>query len=387
MGVKRFTGDEGERGAVLVLVALFIPVLVAFLIFVVDVGNWMEHQRHLQVQADASAFAAAQEFQPCNNAKIFAAAGQYAGAGSVTTPSGGTVSSNSPSYNAQVGNTSSANIHVLVNSKTFYNQASTSSPSTPDDTTASDPCNPPAGQTPMVDVKATETNLPWYFKAFSSVPFINAEARVSILQQTTAQNVEALAVANSAPVAATAYVVNEDNNDAIVARAPLTDLGPNGQGQDVWANSSTPVAVNINRTNSANADLGVVIALSGNPSDTTCGDPYVVCFDQSSTTGPSLMHIQGWSAGGNPSLTGPLARSVTLSTPAGSTCTDGYFSNSSASCTETISAWVDYGSTNTTGVTVKPVVGVGQSTGTTEGSLTAGATSGTAVKWSGTVSP
>jgi Flp pilus assembly protein TadG len=397
MRSTRFTGEESEQGAVLVLVALFVPVLVAFLIFVIDVNNWMEHQRHLQVQADASAFAAAQQYQPCNNAKIYAAAGQYAGVGSVTTAAGGTVTSNSPSYNTQVGGTSSANIHVLVNSKTFYSQASTSSPHTPDDTTASDPCNPPAGQIPMVDVKATETNLPWYFKALSSVPYINAEARVSILQQTIANNVEALAVANTVPVAARAYVVDEANNDAIVASTPLTDLGPNGQGQDVWANAcpnavipmscpsgatpAGPLAVTVNKPN-----LGVVIALSGNPSDTACGDSYVECFDESSATGPSLLHIQGWSAGGTPSLTAPLARSVTLSTPQGSTCTDGYFSNSTTTCTETISAWVDYGSKKTTGVTVKPVVGVGQATGTTEGGLTPGATSGTAVQWTGTVS-
>ena len=100
----------------------------------------------------------------------------------------------------------------------------------------------------------------------------------------------------------------------------------------------------------------MVIALSGNKNDTTCGHPYVQCFDQSSSTGPSLLHIQGWSAAGTPSLTGPLARSVALSAPAGSTCSDAYYSNTTTTCTETISAWVDYGSTNTKGVTVKPVV-------------------------------
>jgi hypothetical protein len=94
-----------------------------------------------------------------------------------------------------------------------------------------------------------------------------------------------------------------------------------------------------------------------------------------------LLHIQGWSAAGTGTLTAPLARSVTLSTPPPDTCTDGYFSDSTTTCTETIAAWVDYGSTNTTRVSVKPVVA-----GSTEGALTKGATSGTAVQWTGTIS-
>jgi hypothetical protein len=378
---------EGERGAVLVLVALLAPVFVALLIYVIDVGNWNEHQRHLQVQADAAALAAAQGFQPCSNSNIYSRAGEYSGAASVSTPSGPVSSASDPGpasdpvapFNKQVGGTSAGNIHVLVNSKTFYNQPSTSLPKTPDDTTASDPCNPPAGQAPMVDVKETETGLPWYFKAFASVPYINAEARVSIFRETTANDAEALAVADSSAVAARAYFVNEDNN-AILASVPLSDLGQNAQGQEVWGNPSAPSALAITKTSGSVAHIGVIIALSGNPNDTTCGHTFVQCFDQSSTTGPSLLHIQGWSAAGTGTLIAPLARSMTLSTPPPNTCTDAYFSNSTSTCTETISAWVDYGTTNTKNVTVKPSIG-----GTAGGAMTPGATNGTAVQWNGTV--
>jgi Putative Flp pilus-assembly TadE/G-like len=366
---------ESERGAVLVLVAVFVPVIIALFIYVIDVDNWMEHKRHLQVQADASALAAANYFQPCSDPSIYQTAGQYAGVPTVSTPNGPQTSA-TPLYNSQVGSTVSSSIHVLINSLTFYNQSSTSLPKTPDDTITSDPCS-----ANMVDVKITETGLPWYFRPLSSVGFINAEARVSLFQQTYAPNAEALAVSDSGPVAATAYFVNEDNNDAILGSTPLTSLGLNAQGQTVWANSSAPAAVAINKTSGSVAHIGVVIALSGNKSDSTCGDPYVQCFDNTSTTGPSLLHIQGWSAAGTGTLTAPLARSVTLSTPSPDTCTDGYFSHAATTCTATISAWVDYGSTNTTGVSVKPVVA-----GTTESALTKGATSGTAVQWTGTVS-
>src|SRR5947209_2363240 len=79
---------DSERGAVLVIFALLAPVLVAFLIYVIDVNNWNEHKRHLQVQVDSAALAAAAGFQPCDNHEIYSRAGEYSGASSVTTPSG-----------------------------------------------------------------------------------------------------------------------------------------------------------------------------------------------------------------------------------------------------------------------------------------------------------
>src|SRR4051794_305235 len=138
---------RSERGAVVVMLALFAPVAILLAAFALDTGNWFLHKRHLQVQADAGALAAAQEFQPCVNASIYATAGQYAGAATVTTP-GGNVTSSTPLYNPQVGGTAQSHLHTLVNSKTYYSQAS------PVDTTAVEkaPC-----EALMVDVKATET--------------------------------------------------------------------------------------------------------------------------------------------------------------------------------------------------------------------------------------
>lgn len=337
-----------QRGAMALTVALLFPALLVLGVVAVDFGNWFVHKRELQTQADAAALAGADNFRfPCDNTSITAAAQSYAG----------------KDHNI-FANLPAAGTHFVLNQSNFYGQ------SKPGDSGLSGtPCNDRA-----VDVKMTETDVPGIFTSLL-VPFINAQARVSILQQTTANSLEALAVADSAPVAATAYFVDEGNNDAILASAPLKDLGPNAQGQEVWGNPSG-LAVAINKPN-----IGVVIALSGNKSDTTCGDPYVQCFDESSTTGPSLLHIQGWSAAGTPSLTAPLARSVALTTPPGSTCSDAYFSNSTTTCTETISAWVDYGSTNTKGVTIKPVVA-----GSNETALTPGATNGTAVQWTGTIS-
>jgi Flp pilus assembly protein TadG len=331
----------GERGAVLVFFALFAPVAVLFLSFVIDIGNWFDHARHLQLQADAGALAAAQAFQPCNDSAIYSAAGQYSGASSVKTPTGGSATAGSPLYNPQIGGTTQANIHELVNSPTYYEQPS------PVDSSVNT-TNPCASE--MVDVKLTETDLPWYFRLLS-VPYINAHARVEILQETSARGMEPLAVAQTAPVAAKAYFVNEDKSNEVLASVGLEQTSTNAQGQGVWTDAKgIPVPVTINKTNLATAHIGVVIALSGNAGHTKCGETYVQCFDEQ--TGP-LLHIAGYSNEGKGTLKAPLAHRVTLSPV---TCTDGYFSSATGSCTFTISAKIDYGSTNMHGVTVTPKV-------------------------------
>lgn len=338
-----------DRGAVLVMFAVFAPIAILFAALAIDASNWFLHKRHLQVQADAGVFAAAHEFQPCIDSKIYAAAGQYGGASSVATPSG-SVTSTSPLYNTQIAGTSQSDIHEIVNSKTYYNQSS------PVDSTAqtTKPC-----EALMIDVKMTETNLPWYWRAFSSVPYINAHARIEIRQETTATKVEPLAVAETAPLEAAAYFVDEDNNNAILKKAVLSNLGPNSEGQDVWSNPSAPLELAINHPH-----IGVVIALSGNKGDTACGDPNVECFGRktanekaSLTSAEPLLHIAGYSKAGSGTLTVPLAREVTLSSPVPNTCTDGYFSNAAGSCSFTVAAKLDYGSAITKGVSVTPIVG------------------------------
>jgi uncharacterized membrane protein len=114
-----------ERGAVLVMAAIWHPVLLLFGTFVIDVGNWFVHKRHLQMQADAAALAGAQEFHypGCSNSAVFARVADYGG----------------DLYNAQVGGTSSS-VFRLVNSKTYHGQATSTAPDiTPDDTVAQNP--------------------------------------------------------------------------------------------------------------------------------------------------------------------------------------------------------------------------------------------------------
>ena len=53
---------EIERGSILVMCAVMIPVFLLLTALVVDVGNWYTHKRQLQNRADAGAFAAGVEY-------------------------------------------------------------------------------------------------------------------------------------------------------------------------------------------------------------------------------------------------------------------------------------------------------------------------------------
>lgn len=181
---RTLTRDEG---AVLPLVAVWIFVLLLFAVFAIDVGNWFVHQRHLQLQADDAVFAGGQDFQQCfgggagDNA-IFSAATKYAGL--VTTSDtarwpGGSYSASGPStYNGQIGGNNRGTVTAYYQSKTYPPPGGPSDT----DTQTTGPCEPPANQANMFDVKMTEAGLPLFFgqlPGFSSVN-LHAHARVQL---------------------------------------------------------------------------------------------------------------------------------------------------------------------------------------------------------------
>src|SRR3954468_17659593 len=151
-----------ERGGVLLIVALCMPVLIGFTGLVLDVGNWFEHSRHLQTQADAAVLAAAGDMRfPCDasvNSKIAARVEEYG-----------------KDRNPQVGGTDPKNVKLALNSRNWPDQ-----PSPVDNTVAvGQPCT-----AQMIDVKMTEHDLPWFLKATGVVHNINARARVALFAKT-----------------------------------------------------------------------------------------------------------------------------------------------------------------------------------------------------------
>jgi Flp pilus assembly protein TadG len=298
--------SRDERGATLVLFVIFLPVLVLMLSFVLDVGNWFMHRRHLQMQADAAALAAARDLaSPCSNGTVNDTAASYGGR----------------DYNAQIENRQSA-VHMVVNSRTYYNQTS------PVDTTVD--TNPPCTSL-MVDVKLTETDVPWYFRV-AHVPFINAHARVGLFTIDRYTGSLPLAVPTVEPKKVVARFVDEDTG-TVMAETPLTRDTTTG-GLTYWNNSAAPLPVTIDKPN-----IGVRIVVSGSNS-TTCGDPLVECFDKGSANG--LAYIRGWTrAGSGAQPNPPLARSVTLEA---GTCPDAYFMQIASQCKIGVRATIDIGS-------------------------------------------
>jgi hypothetical protein len=298
-----------ERGGVLVTVVLFLPVIVLLITFVVDVGNWFEHKRHLQLQADAGALAGAGGFTvPCADDPIVDETRRYAGDPAHGSP-----------YNLQVAPTDQANVHVLINSTSYWNEGGTNY------SDGGPPCS-----ARMVDVKITESNLPWFF-GLDVVPAINAHARVEIRALSRSQGALPVAVPDPNPQVARATFVNNVTGE-VLASTPLTKVGI-VDGLAVWDNATAPVSVPISASH-----IGVRIALGGAAS-TSCGDPLVDCYDLESAGG--IVSARGYDATTSAAQPNPpVARSVTLFP---GSCPDPYFSTQTSTCTVGVEAVVDFG--------------------------------------------
>jgi hypothetical protein len=307
---------KDDAGAVLVMVAVMLPVLILFVSFVANVGNWFEHKRHLQLQADAAVLAAAGTYTTlCSDLAIANTAGAY---------SGGT-------YNAQVGATPANRVHMSLNSPTFWNQ---SSPTDPDFAGGS---NSSACASQMIDVKMTENDLPWFFRV-ASVPYINARARVQFQQ--LSQQAGALPLAVPDPNVKSASVIFIDQSGGILATKPLASRGTqtlNGQSLVRWDNVGNPASVTVPGTcapGDSNGCASVVFALSGkttpidvasNNLTTICSQALVICYGGPTASPTGLLFIHGYaSTGGTPTNTNPIVRDVQLvTTGVSGGCSDG----------------------------------------------------------------
>jgi Flp pilus assembly protein TadG len=313
-----------ERGGVLVFTVIALPVLVLCASLVIDVGNWFEHKRHLQMQADSAALAAALDMRhPCSDATVTDTAASYGGR----------------DWNPQVQN-KQPNVHMLINSDRYYNQSS------PVDTTVD--TRPPCTSA-MIDVKLTETDLPWYFK-LAQVPFINAHARVGLYTIDSYIGSLPLAVPEVDPKKVVAKFVDESKTpsdpDYVLATKELTKVGLSN-GLVIWDNATAPLPVTVDREK-----IGVRIIISGS-SSTNCGDPLVDCFDGGSSNG--VVYLRGWSGAGSATQpNAPLARDVTL---VPGTCADAYFTSSGTSCTIGVRAKVEFGGIPSTGASLTANIG------------------------------
>jgi Putative Flp pilus-assembly TadE/G-like len=318
-----------QDGSVLVIVAVAMTSLVLIAAFVIDVANFYSHKRHLQVQADAAALAGAHNLTAagCSNSLIDSGARAYGGSDS---PDGTLI--RTQAYNDQLGGTPAKKVHILVNSTTYWDGADTSWNSG-DPKADGAPCG-----TGYVDIKATESNLPWFFGFGGFVKSINAHARVSLFEQSTANGTLPIAVPNPLPTSAAAIFINEATK-AVLATQPFTHVGPSGT-LDMWQTSAGSVTLPGTAT-------GVVIAMSGRQTlqlsgltlAEICSQQLTDCYD-SSADPPNigLSFIRGYSASGSGTQPNkPILRSVEL---IGATCSP-YFAK--GTCIYDVVARIDAG--------------------------------------------
>jgi hypothetical protein len=315
-----------ERGAVISIVALGLLALVLMVAFVVDVANWKVHKRHLQLQADAAALAAAHTlgYGACSNATISADAHRYGGADASGVAS---------LYNNQVGGTPASKMHILINSSGYFGDTGAG------DNTDGLPCTKG-----YVDIKATETDLPWFLGFGGIVPKINAHARVSLLQQSSANGTLPIAVPNPLPTVAAAIFINEGTG-AILGSEILSPLPPSGPLELYGSGTSGLPLVTVA------ARTGVVIALTGKPAASfsltgtlaeICQQNLTDCYDAGAGDPPTqgLSFIRGYSTSGSGAQPNePILRSVELF-PTGA-CVSPYFSD--GTCTYDLVARIDAG--------------------------------------------
>jgi hypothetical protein len=332
-GACRRIGRD-ERGQVVVVFALLLPMLLAFGSIVISVGNWYVHKKHLQTLVDAGALAAAPKFVGCSfqfgdpaaaNHAIRAAALEYAG-----DPTRDPVT-----WNRQLQEP--GDVHVLLNSSRYWESGD------PIDGTGvlaldytwdvdgngggGDPCGERA-----LDVKATDQDVPLLFGILPLFPDVKARAMIEVRQIVEQNGMLPWAVPEVEPAAVAALFVDENSGDVIAAQQ-LEQRDLASLPFDEWVTSGldwsttppTEVVPNASRVDLRFENTGVVILVakvtpfpSGGALSLTgtltqiCGQaPSIVSCYAGSGNQDGLTFIHGWNdENGTPAR--PVVRDVSV---------------------------------------------------------------------------
>ena len=268
---QRPSTARDERGAVMVLVAVTLPVIFLFVAFGVEVGHWYDYSRNLQNRADAAALAAGDAYgATCFGSNVTSAqtdvigqtAQQYAGPPLQDINNPYSVPNNLPypySTFAQYQNVPNLtrgtppNYHLLLNSTAYWNKGGTNWSMESTAQRTADPAPPSSlaicgstdedGNTgPMADVRITQSNIGLFFPFFGFTPTISAHARVGLQGIGAENNIIPLAVRD--PAEERCVEANFFRGGTQIATVPLTRKGTDPNTGDVqWDNSSAPVSV------------------------------------------------------------------------------------------------------------------------------------------------
>lgn len=347
---------RSENGAVLPWFAIWLPVLIVFVVLVIDVGNWFEHKRHLQMQADAAALAGAGKFRLplslCNDSEIKSEARNYAG-----QHLDGAENLWPSLWNHQIGGTPASRVHGLINFDMKPLDA-TDYPgrfwrtSTDDD--GGSPCSAMA-----IEVKMTETDLPWFFGLPRLVvPWIDAHARVSLMQLGTVTGLLPIGVPETDPDMITATFINGCTGGSLgstqLKRQTTMDTRDPFQPLVVWMNNGIglpgdPAPLAVTMPNDC-TKVGVRLAIASRGTSADCTNQFVDCYEAGSTSG--IGFIRSYPATGG-TASAPRLASVELIPPA-TGCSDVYFYSDERPCGALgVRATLDFGGPKPPGAQVE----------------------------------
>ncbi len=358
-GGTRFSGRPAavrdEKGAMTVLFALVLTVILALGSIVVSVGNWYVHKRHLQTQVDAGAFAAGTVFSGCfadptaANGAIRREALRYAG----------DMNREPATTNLQVQEP--GDVHAVLNSSEYWAEGDAiddATLSTTHDNTVVVPgdMTPPPGdpsdpcETRLLDVKATDSQVPdvWPWIPFQPSP--KAHARIEIRKVKALSGILPFAVPEIDPGAVAVILTNEDapaGAEVVAATEISQNPDPAGSdldrfnvydglvmGIDITGRDNLSLIVLVSRTDIANPDL------SGTSVATICGRTGVRCYaGGGKQDGLALIH--GYESG---SATLPALHRVDLSGCDGGINLSGPYFTRVGDCAIGVNAEIEFGS-------------------------------------------
>jgi hypothetical protein len=346
--MRPLTYFKRERGSVMVIVALLLPLMAIFGSFAIDAAHFWDFSRNLQNRADAAALAAGTAYgascfgTPTAGAldNIGETAQQYSGplAGGDLPYTPAQMAGHTPLYNLPNLGATNANFHLRLNASASADHGGVNfEKGSFCAATYDSPADPAA------DVWVTQEHVPLFFKMFGFAPNISAHARVQI-QGAGSTNSIPIAVPDPAQTPCLRAEVINDLTGALITDQPMTPPNPTGTPpQNFWTVTLPPMTVPA-------AQLSVQAYIPDNcntPSYPTGG----TLFDAAPSPGHGLEFINTYqqytmpiAAGGTPQVGKVWLTSGGCTDPTESASQDPYFYYfpKSTNCTVIVHAQADF---------------------------------------------
>lgn len=380
-----------ERGGIVLMAAVMVPVFLVIAALVVDVGNWFTHSRQLQNRADAGALAAgvelARNWPECitdatAEAAVMAAAKRYAG-----DPADGTA------VNTEIAD--QAKFNTVVNSTSYTagtdnSDADVVGNGVCDDHAATGGAESEANVSPdggtWVDVKVREVDTKSLSPFGIDLAQNRARARVQLFEAASGDEFVPLAIPEEEIAKARIRFFNDCTGSPMASSdlKPLQSAYQTASGMELWGpdplgNASTVAPGTISLVTPSTVPV---------PNTATCGDSQrdytpirvelriagredidisdaVACGTLQSTTSadcyPNISQVRVYRPDGGLFGDRPQVRDVSFSPSGARPCdTDVYYARTTAtpSCTFDASVFMDWGSRPTTNATFEASISV-----------------------------